>query len=463
MEFATGHAVQLGIALILGITLFVAVYALPERVILGVLIVMIPFQIITSRYGSLNMVLTYLVGAALLLKGRIKYRPLLLSIVFILFAYLLSISQVLRATLKDHLFYLVSIGGNFVLFYIVYNYFRQTGDYRYAFKLFMWMNILVILYGVIQLSVGFERFAFLGISEFAFAEQSETKQRLVGTFGAAGVNGEYFALQILFIGYLLMYESRRRIRVFLLMIAMANFGFLVATGSRGSFISFIGGVILFLWIFRKELGVAAISRIAVLGGALFTVTALIVISFTNFNVLFDRLLGTEFEEGFPDTRHAAFEMTVERIPEAFVLGHGPRLKLIEEELRVIPGYVPLGGYPHNLYLFLLYTVGVVGLVAYLGFFGSMYRQFWQAKRYRSDDPLLNGIPRLAIVLLVVFLVDQLKIEFLRFKLNDAQNYLFALWAILLAFSDLLVTKANAKKSESITKMPKNRILRGNSG
>jgi len=132
-------------------------------------------------------------------------------------------------------------------------------------------------------------------------------------------------------------------------------------------------------------------------------------------------------------------------------------------LRRIPGYVPLGGNPHNLYLFLLYTVGVVGLIAYLVFFGAMYGRFWRAKRYRSDDAFLNGIPRLAIVLLLVFLVDQLKIEFLRFKLNDAQHYLFSLWAMLLAFSDLLVTKANARKSESITQMPKNRILQKTSG
>jgi O-antigen ligase len=433
MDLDTGHALQLGIALLFGIGLFAAVYALPERIILGILIVMIPFQPIMSRYGSLNMVLTYLVGAALLLKGRIKYYPLLMSVFFIFVAYFLSTSVALRATLKDHIFYLVAIGGNFVLFYMVYNYFRQSGDYRYAFKVMIWMNILVVLYGFIQLSVGFDKFAFMGISEFGFATQLEHKQRLVGTFGAAGVNAEYFALQILLVGYMIMHESRKHVKTLLLMLVATNFALQVATGSRGSFLSLMGGIVLFIWFFRKELGAIAIARITVFGGALFVASALIMINYTDFNVLFERLGNTEFEGGVPDTRQGAFGAATERIPEAIVLGHGPRLKLIEEETRRIPGYIPLGSYPHNLVLFLLYTVGIVGLVAYVVFFAAMFMRFKDANKYQCDDAL-------------------------RFKLNDSQNYLFTLWAVMLAFSDILVNKAKKQKSEIRSNEPSTNIL-----
>lgn len=447
MDFTTSYALQLGIALIFGISFFFMAYASSERLVLGILMVLIPFQLITSRYGSMNMVLVYLVGAALMLRGRVRAYPLLGSVALILLVYLLSISMALRATYKDHILYLIMIGSNFILFYIVYNYFRQSKDLRYALNLFLIMNVLVIGYGLIQLLVGFNQMSFMGVGELSFNVNLEDKRRLIGAFNGAGVNGEYFAIQILLIGYMAIFETRKKMKIFLLVLMTLNFGLLVATGSRGSFLSLLGGGILFLWVFRKQLGAAAVMKIMVVAGVLFTGTALIVINYTSFNVLFDRLEATEINEGVPDTRQKAFELATERIPEALLIGHGPRIVLIDEYLRQIRGYKPLGGYPHNLYLFLLYTLGIPGLLAYLMYFLRLMLRWKQAAKYKVEDPLLTGIPRIALVLMVVFLVDQMKIEFLRAQYNDMQHFMYTLWAILLAFSSVLIEQAREKANQ----------------
>ena len=146
IDLSSGHATQLGLALLLGVILFVMAYALPERKIIGFLIIIIPFQLIMSRYGSLNMVLTYLIGFSLILKGRINYFPLLPVVLAILTIYFISTFMALRPTWLDHLLYIISIISNFVLFYMVYNFFRSNADVKFAFKLLVLMNILVVAY-----------------------------------------------------------------------------------------------------------------------------------------------------------------------------------------------------------------------------------------------------------------------------------------------------------------------------
>jgi len=455
MDFSGGHAVQLGLALLLGVILFVQVYILPERKVIGFLIIIIPFQLITSRYGSLNMVLTYLIGIALLIKGNIKYFPLFPIVLAILTSYFISTVLALRPTWMDHLLYIISIMSNFILFYMVYNFFRSNADLKFAFKLIIWMNILVVMYGLMQLIIGAEKFALLGIDELSLASNLTEKQRLVGTFGAPGINAEYFALQIILLGYILLTDKVRKTKILALGLILANFALLVATGSRGSFLVLMGGILLFLWFYRKQLGTLMLIRVISLGSISFVLIAAIIINYTNFNVLFERLSETELNEsGVPDTREYAFKLALDRIPDAMIVGHGPQLRLIDEETRRIQGYESMPGYPHNLYLFLLYTLGLLGFLTYMFFFVFLYLKFWRASKQNIDDYYLRGIPTLGMLLLIVFLVDQLKIEFLRLRVNDMQHYLFTLWAILLAFTDVARSKTYQNEKSEKSEKPK---------
>ena len=59
---STSHVIQLLVALSLAIVLFVAAFSGYGRALFLGLLVMIPFQPIDSKYGSINMVVTWLVG-----------------------------------------------------------------------------------------------------------------------------------------------------------------------------------------------------------------------------------------------------------------------------------------------------------------------------------------------------------------------------------------------------------------
>ena len=436
MDFSPSQYTQLFVALVLAGILFVVSYIAPPRWIVVFIILMSPFQPINSGYGSINMVITYLVGLAFLLRGRLTSWPMIWPVMLILFAYLLSLSQTLAATYLDHILYLISIGADFVTFYIVYNYFLKEQDPRFAFRVFTGVAALVAVYCALAMMIGFEHIAVFGIQELTFGSNLEAKQRLNGPFDAPGTNGEFLALQIIMLVYLVTREGSRVGKWVLAGLMLASFGFLVATGSRGGFVALIIGLVLFAAAFRKELGAMMILKGGLVAIA-FSGAALLVISFTQFNVLFERLESTKVYGLVPDSREGIFQSAFEKSLQEPLLGHGPRIHLLHEEDRRIPGYEPLGYYPHNLYLFLFYTLGGVGLMAYLVFFGTLLVKWWRASSRPSDDPLLKGSPRLAIVLMLTFLASQYRIEFLRELLTDYQQYLFALWAMFLAFSSKL--------------------------
>ena len=89
-------------------------------------------------------------------------------------------------------------------------------------------------------------------------------------------------------------------------------------------------------------------------------------------------------------------------------------------------------FPHSLYLYSLYTLGVVGLLVYLGFFFRLLYHYKSAMRLRLPDMFEKNVPRLAVLLWVAIMLDQVKVSAFRFYLGDYQHYLYALFGALLA-------------------------------
>ena len=79
----------------------------------------------------------------------------------------------------------------------------------------------------------------------------------------------------------------------------------------------------------------------------------VMIKFTDFNVMYERLRSTQMQGIIPDSRDGVhgWPFVVEKILEKPVLGHGPHLLRGEdspESRRWTEGQI--GFYPHNLYL-----------------------------------------------------------------------------------------------------------------
>lgn len=447
MELSGSHGVQLILALLVGLVVFFAAFVVSPRKIFALLVITIPFQLVESRYGSLNMVMTYLVFFVFVLRGQIKVTPLLLSVIAIFFSYLLSTVLAPRATWFDHLLYIISVLSSFLMFYMAYNIFLKNADLRFALRLLIIMNGLCVLYALVLSTVGYGQLSVLGVEEWTLNQNLEKHQRLMGAFQAAGVTAAFYAFQMIFVIYAALFTEKGIMRYVCYASVLANFALIVASGSRGSFLTLIGGLLLLFFYLRPALGVVRTTRIALIGGACFMAMSVYVITQTDFNVLFERLSQTEVSEsGVPDTRQIGFDLTFDRVDEALVAGHGPRIKLIDEGARRIIGYTPLGFYPHNLALFLVYSVGFIGLAAYVVFYCLLFGKIWRSKRNRHSVTAIRYAPILGLVFMVMFFVDQLKIEYLRFMFADFQQYVMFVLGTMLAFSRVAMARKPSKSN-----------------
>jgi O-antigen ligase len=317
---------------------------------------------------------------------------------------------------------------------MVYNFVLREKGWETIFKILAVTNALVLGYCALQVVFGAERVMFFGISEWGFSTTATTGgeeisgRRVTGPFAATALTAEYFTIQIMIWAYFLIHVKEKRPRILLSVLIALNIGFLVATGNRGGFVSLVIGSLGYLFLFRKQLGLRRMVTISTRGIMLFAAMSIVVVTYTDFNSLYERLASTQFGRGFiPDSRQGWFYIW-EFVVEKPFLGHGPRLAIL--------GYQQIT-YPHNLFMYLFYTLGGVGLVAYAYFFVKIWRRYSRAKRYRVADKMLSGMPRLGLLILVIFLASQMRIELMRFVLHDYQQYFFMILAVFLAFSDMV--------------------------
>jgi hypothetical protein len=433
MDFSASQWLQLNIAAALALVSFVLIYLAPLRWLVPGLILILPFPLITSQYGSFNIYLIYLVAVLLLLRGQFRAVPYIGFVGIIWFAYAISLSQAPSLELKDHLFYLFFIGSNFLLFYIVYNYYRHASDARGFLYLFMVLNGAILLYCLVQMIVGLNPDSPLFGEQFGLRPPREDG-RLTGPFVTVGLTAEYMVMGVFITGFtLLTTKPPPWVKAVLILLILGNFAAMIATANRGALFALLISGVLFLILFRRELGPRGLLITAVGIPFAFALAAAVVINYTDFDRLFERLEETEVDEGVPDTRAVVWPLTWELIQERPLVGYGPQWKLSELTFSR-PGARDQHPMPHSLYLFLTVTVGVVGLAAYLLFWGRLSLHYYSASRHTHEDPVFDGLPRLALVLMFIFFVDQLKVEFLRTESTEFQHVIFMLWGALAALT-----------------------------
>ncbi|MVF11153.1 O-antigen ligase family protein [Ketobacter sp. MCCC 1A13808] len=439
MELTLSQIYQIGGALVLCFVALILSYRASEKFLVSFFVLLIPFQIVDTRYATLNVVLAFLFSFFLYLRKSLTSIPLLPALAAILFCYFLSLTQVHPVQNLDHIYYLIALVSSFLSMALVYNFVLKLKSYEYFFNLVHVLNVLVLLYNVLQMWAGDQYSINLGggISFSIVPARTGDDLRLAGPFGSTmpGLIAEYLVISILLICYDLICSQNKKKKPYLILLTLANLGCLIATGNRGGLIGLILFFAVFLMSMSNVLGVVRVIKLLASSLVLFVVAAVIVVNYTSYNRLFDRLEGTEIEGGVPDTRSKTWPAAIKLFEEKPLLGHGPRLNLFMEKEMDIPDHTVMDPPPHNLYLFILCTVGLVGLSAYVIFFLAMLSRVGSAIKGETGDVYLDNFPKLATLLILYFLFDQIKIEYLRYTATDYWQYAYMLFGFLLALSD----------------------------
>ena len=367
-------------ALIAVIGIFALAAGTKRTVSIGVLLVLIPFQFIHTRYASSSVLMAYVLAVVLLLQGGLKVR-MLPMIGLIILAYFVSLSVADDRSMQLlHMTFMFQFFSCLVVFLLAYNFAMLIEDERRVFDVLLTANVLAILYCAIQLYVGpGESFMPFGIQEFEFNKNRHAGDpRLVGPFDNPGTTGGYFTLMVLVCAVDLMFARGWRRSLLWAVVACNLFG-LVATGNRASFLVLLAIFPAMLFVFRRQLGTKKVV-LSLLGGAFVLAgVATVAVTVSGFNQLFTRMeTVTETKGGIPATRSLGWPVALQKIRQDPWFGEGPHFWTAEDaektgEMKV--QFEDLGDvsttfdpYPHSLYLYQLRTVGIFGLVAVLGIF-----------------------------------------------------------------------------------------------
>src|SRR5688572_2694052 len=302
-------------ALITVIAIFAIAAGTKRTFSIGVLLVLIPFQQISTPYASSTVLIAYVLAAVLFMHGGLKLR-MLPSIAMIILAYFASFSLAADPGIRlFHMTFMFQFFSCFVVFLLAYNFALVVEQGRSIFDVLLATNVLAILYCGVQLLVGpGESFVPFGIEELAFNKNRHAGDpRLVGPFDNPGTTGGYFTLMVLVCAVDLMFAQGWR-RSLLYAVVVCNLFGLVATGNRASFLVLMAIFPAMLYVFRRQLGAKRVVLYSLGGASVLAVAATVAVTGSGFNQMFMRMdKVTKFEGGVPATRQSGWPVALEKI------------------------------------------------------------------------------------------------------------------------------------------------------
>src|SRR5690606_1147491 len=161
-------------------------------------------------------------------------------------------SQTHDSTHVQHAMYLVYLLSAFMVFWLSYDLTLRC-SLKGIVQVFLVMNVLVVIYCLIQLGMGpDQKLRLFGREELSMMHTRQ--DRLTGPFGGVGVAAEYFVIMVFVTLHQILTSESEKSRWLLAGLIGCNLLLLVTTGNRGGFLTLIGAGILYLWMFRHLLG-----------------------------------------------------------------------------------------------------------------------------------------------------------------------------------------------------------------
>ncbi len=228
--------------------------------------------------------------------------------------------------------------------------------------------------------------------------------RVMGTFSGQELYAEYIACCIIFQFFLMQRARTINGKLFWGFVMLLSLAALFATATRGSLIVLILG-----FGYMTVFGNRAVPRATFLK-LIFVAIAVFYLSLGFIEPLVSHMMDRVANIGSADesiqARSVVLTQAIDAVADSPIIGHG---------LAVPPGtfrgYVTMN--IHNLYVTLAYTIGLVGLTAFVALLVGLFRAGWTTMR----DPRVDAdARRLGLALntaLVMFIVDEIKIEFTR--------------------------------------------------
>lgn len=261
--------------------------------------------------------------------------------------------------------------------------------------------------------------------------------RMGGPFQDYELAAEFFTLSAFIIFFMFIRSRRMLFRALYGVFLLVDLFMMFTTITRGAIFSLIAGTVYLMFLSRKDLNIVRISYIV---GALVIILVVmegLVAKYTTSGSLFDRVIATTFEKGvIPDSRAGAWEPAFKRGMENPLFGQGAGWDFRSGLSR--------GMWPHCLYIFYFTITGLFGLSAFLYFMIRIIKAtLIGVKASIVSSPFPEALMKIMHVMVIVFLFDQIKIEYLR---NDKYTYfIWFMFGLIIATHNIIVKQRSTRE------------------
>jgi O-antigen ligase len=259
--------------------------------------------------------------------------------------------------------------------------------------------------------------------------------RMGGPFLDYELLSEFFALNIPLIFLCFVRSKKLSGRVVYALLLFADLFLMFSTITRGGVIILIMGFIYMAFISRRDLNfIRLVAFTAILVFLMASIDAFIA-RYTTSGSTFARLFASTFKRGvIPENRYAIWSRGISMGLETPFLGHGPAWDYIRGvTIRLIP---------HNIFMYLFDLTGLFGLSAFIFFLYRLVKMsVGSIGASLASSPFPQALLKMLHVCLVMFILDQMKVEYLR---NNIYTYFVWLLFGLIAATHSIIQQ-NARE------------------
>ena len=349
--------------------------------------------------------------------------------------YIVSLFNVERfQTIERSMMFIWTYMGAIMMFYLIVRLVDDENKLQQICKVFAFGAMMVFLTGVIE--VFFPGTTIIpgwielkGLQVSSLSRYRGIGGRIGGAIGE-GTLSDFAAIMILLIAYFFVRAKNPLPKTLWGSFALIAFFNLLGTANRGAFFSLSVGVIYFFYLYRKRISMIRIVGVVSLFIGVLAIGEFVFSNYTHVASMTGRITGTEFEGGVPDTRVGVWEPALRKSFDHIIIGHGP---VFEHGVGDNPDF-----WPHNAYIFYLYTIGSVGLFAFLAISFKVLKMSRSFKKKSVWSTPLGSLTSILHIQMVLFLLLQLRTDHQR---DDIYPYLvWILFGLIVAASKIIQKK-----------------------
>ncbi len=328
---------------------------------------------------------------------------------------------------------LVSYLFYFLFFILLIINVKNNKQIKKIINISVFSSLVVCIYGLIQAS---------GNDPFVWIES--TKIRITSTLGQPNMLASYLLLVIPLNIYLLISNKKLVLKIIYFIILISQLLCLFFTYSISGFIGFIFGIIIvgifYLYFnkikFKKNIKVEKISRLLILC-FLILFFGLLIINFQNNSILKSKLNNLfNPNAGSTSARIDFWKASLKAISKKPLLGYGLEtqgdvlFKYYDKSWGIHSNVNVMPNRAHNLFLDILLTSGIIGLLAYLALL-YLFLKLILRNIKNNNHKKLNFAILLSIVCYLISLM-------FNFSFVVGEIYFWLLFAIIIILSELKI-------------------------